>query len=202
MLDKRASDINLNGSAIIDWFRHMTLNNATFVGQTFLRAYWYDGAFDPSHEMYTNQRRVHNAIARTPSVQLRLGHITEYQSRLENPIKSALQRTAANLNINPEKLLEEFDRQWTFQSERHQKGVDTLIAMDMVRLASRSVCSTAILIAGDLDLAEIVRTVQDFGVRVIIATPNHQSVARELLQLADDVIDITAGDFRSMLWSI
>ena len=94
--------------------------------------------------------------------------------------------------MEPDQLLEEFDRNWTFYPERQQKGVDTLIALDMVRLASRSVCETMVLIAGDRDLAEVVRTVQDFGIRVLIASPNCASVAQELAQLADHIISISA----------
>jgi len=68
--------------------------------------------------------------------------------------------------------------------------VDTLIALDMVRLAGRSVFSTAVLIAGDRDLAEVVRTTQDLGVRTLVATPDRSSLASELAQLADEVIVI------------
>ncbi len=37
--------------------------------------------------------------------------------------------------------------------------------------------------------------------RVLIATPNRQSVARELSELADDVIDIDRDDLAKMLES-
>ena len=82
-----------------------------------------------------------------------------------------------------------------------RKGVDTLIALDMVRLASRSVCETMILVAGDRDLAEVVRTVQDYGIRVIVASPNRTSVAQELAQLADGMIgvDISSDSFGDLL---
>lgn len=47
----------------------------------------------------------------------------------------------------------DFAKHWTFYPECEQKGVDTLIALDLVRLAGRSVCSTALLTAGDRDLS-------------------------------------------------
>lgn len=56
-------------------------------------------------------------------------------------------------------------------------------------------------VSGDRDLAEAVRAAQDFGMRVLIATPNRQSVARELSELADDVIDIDRDDLAKMLES-
>ena len=96
-------------------------------------------------------------------------------------------------------MLKEFDKNWTFYPDRQQKGVDTLITLDMVRLASRSVLGTAIMIAGDRDLAEVVRTVQDYGVRVVIATPNQATVAAEVVQLADSVLEIAPEDIGGML---
>lgn len=118
---------------------------------------------------------------------------------MERPIRSALRNTAQALGLEPDVLMNELERHWTFRPERHQKGVDTLIALDMVRLAGRAVCATAVLVSGDRDLAEAVRAAQDFGVRVLVATPNRPSVARQLAQLADDVIDISDDDLKVIL---
>ena len=60
-------------------------------------------------------------------------------------------------------------------------------------------CSTALLIAGDRDLAEAVRTAQDFGVRVVIAVPPGQGLADELRRLADEVVAIEEPVLRGML---
>ena len=76
---------------------------------------------------------------------------------------NALRKTALGVGVEPDKLVEEFNKNWTFYPERHQKGVDTLITLDMIRLASRSAFDVAVLIAGDRDLAEAIRTVQDYG---------------------------------------
>ena len=123
----------------------------------------------------------------------------ERQYKLEEPIRKALRTTANGLGVAPDELVAEFDKNWTFYPELQQKGVDTLITLDMVRLASRSAFGTAIVIAGDRDLAEVVRTVQDYGVRVLIATPNRASVASEVVQLADGLLDIDVEDVRKML---
>ena len=195
-IGKRAPEVRLNARAAADWLRGM---DKRIVGSAFLRAYWYDGAFDPSHKEYGRQRRYFDAIARAPGIQLRLGHIAERRSPIAMPIRGALGKTAEALGIDPDALLSEFDRRWTFHPDRRQKGVDTLIALDMVRLAGRSAFSTAVLIAGDRDMAEVVRTVQDFGIRAVIATPNRRSVADELAQLADYVVDIREDDCKKML---
>ena len=77
--------------------------------------------------------------------------------------------------------------------------MDTLITLDMVRMAGRSVFSNAILIAGDRDLAEVVRTTQDFGVRTVVATPDPSIVAQELAQLADELITIPMDVIEQMM---
>lgn len=198
VLGQRAASVNPNSSAVANWFRSIDAT-PQLSGQTFLRSYWYDGAFDPAHPNYAGQRTFFNAIARTPGIQLRLGHIAEHPNRLEDSIKQALANTAQDLGLEPARLLAAFNERWTFRPERQQKGVDTLIALDMVRLASRSAYTTAVLIAGDRDLAEAIRTAQDFGVRVLLASPSQQGVAQEVAQLADDLIDIAAADLRLML---
>ena len=186
-----------DASAVVDWFRNLAARKS--FDPTFLRAYWYDSAFDPSHHNYAGQRSFFDAIALTPGLQLRLGHIAEAPSPLEQPIRRALETTASGLGLDPGELLSEFDRNWTFRSNRQQKGVDTLIALDMVRLAGRSVCTTMVLVAGDRDFAEVIRASQDFGTRVLVATPRRSSVSREVAQLADELIDITEAEVGRML---
>ena len=196
-IGRSVSDIRADAAVVANWFR--TRLDIQQSGQSLLRAYWYDGAFETRHREYAGQSRFFDAIAATPGIQLRLGHIDERPPRHESGIRRALRTTAANLGLDPDRLLEEFNRHWTFYPEREQKGVDTLIALDMVRLASRAVCATMILISGDRDLAEAVRAAQDFGVRVLVATPNRESLAREVAQIADDIIEIDTGYLGRML---
>ena len=183
---RKKTAVRLQAAEVVRWLQFLA--RTPFVDGSFLRAYWYDAAFGPEHPRYRDQRKFLDAIAHTPGIQLRLGHLAEHPSRLEKPIRQALASTADRLGVEPDRLTTEFDRHWTFRPERRQKGVDTLIALDMVRLAGRSVFSTAVLIAGDRDLAEVVRTTQDFGVRTLVATPDEDSLSNELAQLADEVI--------------
>ena len=196
-LGKRPAEIRPSAEFIANWFRGRVYNSQSLQG--FLRAYWYDGAFDPSHTRFESQRRHFAMIASVPGIQLRLGQIAERPPRLERPIRRALRNTALGLGIDPEQLASEFDKYWTFYPEHQQKGVDTLITLDMVRLASRAAFDVAIVMSGDRDLAEVIRTVQDYGVRVIVATPSRRSVAPEVIQLVDDVIVIEEDDLRGML---
>ena len=197
LLGAKPGMVRPEAQAVVDWFKG--LDCGAVDGASFVRAYWYDGAFEPGHSEYQGQRQFFDAIAFTPGVQLRLGHIAERTPRLEKPIVDALRSTGVALGIEADKLIAEFRRHWTFHPERHQKGVDTLIALDLVRLAGRGNFGTAVLLAGDRDVAEAVRAAQDFGQRVVVATPSRRSLARELAQLADEVVDLDEATVRAML---
>ena len=122
VLGTRSRNVRPNAERIAEWVRELPEHAP--VNAQFLRAYWYDGSFDPSHQEYASQRRFFNAIAQTPGIQLRLGHIAERQNRLRGPIRNSIRNSAVALGVEPDSLLEEFDRNWTFYPERQQKGVD------------------------------------------------------------------------------
>lgn len=187
--------VRLDAGSLVRRLQELATCHAS--GANLLRTYWYDGAFDPSHDSYEGQRHYFDAVADTPGIQLRLGHIKETPPRLEAPLRAALQRTSDTLGVPQRDFMRAFDAEWEFRPERQQKGVDTLITLDLVRLASRSIFDAAILISGDRDLAEPVRTAQDHGVHVVIATPGRQGLAKELRQLADVVIEI--ADLKQLL---
>ena len=197
LLGGTAAGVRPDARAVVNWCK--TLDSPLVEGATFVRAYWYDGAFDPAHAGYERQRRFFDAIGRTPGIQLRLGHLAERSSRLRSPVLETLRATAGAVGIDADKLVDEFSRHWTFLPEHRQKGVDTLIALDLVRLAGRSAFDTAVLIAGDRDLAEAVRSAQDFGRRVVVAAPSGRSVAKELVQLADEIVDLDEATVGAML---
>lgn len=83
--------------------------------------------------------------------------------------------------------------------QTRQKGVDTLLTLDLVRLAGRADCTTAILVITDRDFVEAIRAAQDFGVRVLIATTNEHRIASELRQVVDGVIEIPRVVLKEML---
>jgi len=69
-LRKRKNDVRIQAAEVVRWFQGIGDAYGSF-----LRAYWYDGAFSPDHERYHDQRKLFDAIAHTPGVQLRLGHV-------------------------------------------------------------------------------------------------------------------------------
>jgi uncharacterized LabA/DUF88 family protein len=179
-LKQPKQDVKPNAAGCVEWLREIgaTLDGAP----TLLRVYWYDAAFDPSDKRYQSQRRYFDAIATTPGLQLRLGHLRERTPNWHYALKQALKQ----YEIDPDDFAEYF----SFRTELSQKGVDTLITLDLVRLAQCGAYQTAILLAGDRDLAEPVRVAQDAGCRILLAMPNGAGVAKELRQVADEIITI------------
>ena len=194
-LGESPRNVRLDAEAIVRWYTELAYRDSG----RFLRAYWYDARFDSGHDHADGQRRFFAALGQTPGIQLRLGRIVEHRPWFEPGIRDALRRTAVSLGLDPASVMAEFDRNWTFRPERRQKGVDTLIALDLVRLAGHSVFDTAVLVSGDRDLAEAVRATQDLGSQVVIATPDRYCVAREVVELADQIIEIDEEGLHEML---
>jgi uncharacterized LabA/DUF88 family protein len=71
-----------------------------------------------------------------------------------------------------------------------QKGVDVLLALDMLRFALKNNYDTAILVSGDGDFADIVRMVKDEGRKVELVT-FPRTRARALLEAADVCYEVT-----------
>ena len=83
----------------------------------------------------------------------------------------------------------ENSKNWSWR----QKGVDSLIAIDMITKAYEGQYNTAILLAGDADFTEIVNAVKNLGANVVGAYfPNH--IAQELEYALDKKIILTEGD--------
>jgi uncharacterized LabA/DUF88 family protein len=149
-------------------------------GWELLRVYWYDGAFDPGDPRANSQRVYHEAIAATSGVQIRLGHLQERAPRWQHALRKAIEDCGWDLA--------QLEKRFEFRPQLEQKGVDTLIALDLVKLAQGRVYDAALLFSGDRDLAEAVRVVQDEGRRVLLLHPVGAGVATELRHLADEVV--------------
>jgi uncharacterized LabA/DUF88 family protein len=171
---------------VVNWLRSLQPGEPN----AFLRAYWYDGAFDPRHARHNAQRKYLDMIAAVPGIQLRLGHLQETKPKWQHAVREALD--AAGLDRG------KFEEHFKFRPQLGQKGVDTRITLDLVRLAQRRTYEVGVVIAGDRDLAEPVRLAQDEGRRIIVAAPENASVAIELKQLADEFVNLTPMILKSM----
>jgi uncharacterized LabA/DUF88 family protein len=73
-----------------------------------------------------------------------------------------------------------------------QKGVDTLLAVDMLVGAFTGIYTVAILIAGDADFVPVVDEVRRRGVMVVVAA-DEQAVSRDLRRAADRFFPLGPG---------
>jgi uncharacterized LabA/DUF88 family protein len=71
-----------------------------------------------------------------------------------------------------------------------QKGVDTLIAVDMLVGAFSRLFDIAVLVAGDADFIPVVAEVRRRGVTVVLVAPQGPSLSDELLRSADRFVRI------------
>ncbi|WP_406106804.1 NYN domain-containing protein [Micromonospora globbae] len=171
------ADISYEGVEIVNWLQTV----ATRLDMKFLRAYWYDGAYPMSdRKLYDEQRTRFAQLEACPGIQLRLGHL---QPRPFD-FKPALRAATQEMGISYQELMQHLKLEKLYQ----QKGVDTLLVLDMLRLVQQNACDALVLMAGDRDLAEAVRTVQQLGATVIVAHPESAPVSDELRDLADERI--------------
>jgi uncharacterized LabA/DUF88 family protein len=170
-----------------NWFRY----SAALIDREFLRAYWYDGAYPPGSHLLGEQMKQFSELESAPGIQLRLGRL----ERRPNSQKSAIRRAVEAAGGDWSTFCENFD----LRDELQQKGVDTLIVLDMVRLARDGAFQTLLLMSGDADLVEAVRTVQDAGREVILGVPVGAGVAPELRRVVDELVVIQDMQLRRML---
>ena len=120
IIDDPSSQIRLNAREITKWCR--SIANRDQIKGRFIRAYWYDAAFHPAHKLSEGQRKALFAIGQIPGIQLRLGHISETNPKNEPLIREALRKTASGLGIPSNKLIDEFERHWTFRALQVLRG--------------------------------------------------------------------------------
>ena len=80
-----------------------------------------------------------------------------------------------------------------------EKGIDIMLATDLLRLAWNDLYDVAVLVSGDGDFAYAVQAAKDIGKHVEVAA-FPANVSWELLQVADDR-EFFTPDYFSELWS-
>ena len=88
-------------------------------------------------------------------------------------------------------------------TEQGQRGVDELLADDLVTLAKNRAITDALLLTGDDDLRAAVEETQALGVRVHLLgiAPARENQAAALVQAADTTRELTDPEVRSFLSS-
>jgi uncharacterized LabA/DUF88 family protein len=75
-----------------------------------------------------------------------------------------------------------------------QKGVDVLLAVDLVRLAARQAFDVAVLVAADNDFVPAVDAVLEMGPQVEVVTACQKMSSLRLARKADRWVHLAAGD--------
>ena len=184
-----ANDLNITPSEVVAWLHSC----ASRLRAVLLRSYWYDASHKNNTAQYAEQRKLFGLIEETAGMQLRLGSLVERPHAWE----ASVRRVAKEYNIDPS----EFIRRLNMKKSYAQKGVDTLLVMDLVRHAQQKTYDYAVLVAGDQDLSEAIRTAQDFGSAVLIAAPKGTHISQELLHLSDEMLWLTPTILKPMLLS-
>jgi uncharacterized LabA/DUF88 family protein len=159
----------------------------------YLRCYWYDAAHRQGTSQYADQRKLFDLVEDTPGMQIRLGSLRERPKPWEGRVRAV----AKEYGLDPREFISKLD----IGKQYEQKGVDTLIVMDLVRMAQQGTYDYVVLLAGDQDLAEAIRTAQDFGRLVLVAAPKGTRISPEIGRLADEVLWLTEPVLKEMLVS-
>jgi len=81
-----------------------------------------------------------------------------------------------------------------------EKGIDIMLATDLVNFAWKNIYNTAILVSGDADFAYAVKVVKDMGKHVEVAH-FESNVSKDLMDLADSR-HLLNRDFFKGLWAV
>jgi hypothetical protein len=86
-------------------------------------------------------------------------------------------------------------------NNHQQKGVDSLIVRDLMKLANERAMATAFVLSGDEDLRQGVVEAQDCGVRVVLIgiEPCAANQAESLVREADDLVVINHAEMSSFI---
>lgn len=175
--------VRLDASAVVQLMQSVAADVSRGGGGDVLRSYWYDGQYLPGDPRHHSQLPYLEAVGLVPGLQLRLGQLVERAPAWQGDLKRVLDEMGVDRA--------DFERRFTFAPEVRQKGVDTLMALDLVLLAQRGAYDTAVLFSGDQDLCEAVRVAQEFGRRVVLVVPPSRGVSLAMRMLADEVVELS-----------
>jgi uncharacterized LabA/DUF88 family protein len=181
-----AGGVRVNAAAVTALITRIAAES----GDGVLRTYWYDGCLPPSDPRYTSQRRYLDAVARVPGVRLRLGDLVERTPPWQARLLAALDR----LGVDRADL----DKVFPLHPELVQKGVDTLMAVDLVTLAYRNAVRTVCMITGDRDLEPALSVVANLGCRIVLVTLPGKGTSTAVRGLADEVVALGVDDLRAL----
>ncbi len=175
---------NRFGSPKIDL---VAFSDALCGSQERLRTYFYDclpfqgdSPSDEEKELYRRKQSYLHALGLLPRFEVRHGRLARRNinfKEVERPNGSTffLACSDADPAYDPKNIVVKFE----------QKGIDTLVGIDVTGLSVRRSIATVILVAGDSDFIPSMRVAKDEG--MLLRLVYHDSaIHRDLIQLADD----------------
>lgn len=185
----------LNGSSLVEWLEQLTSDEDL---GTHVRTYWYDAQFEPDHRHADGQQRFFVALRQVEDLDLRLGQIVETRPWFEQGIRDAMSRTADDVGLDVDTLMSAFENHWTFRTRRKQKGVRSLMSVDLMTLCLNDAFDTAVMSVGDRDLLDAIQMVKFRGRRVVLVVPSRYTVTKDLAEVADRVIEMEYQDLETL----
>ncbi len=132
------------------------------------------------------------AYDRTKHPNALLGRVTFYDALPDDDEETELQKYWRAIELLPDVHLGFGALKGLKRRVRQQKGVDTLIAVDMLVGAFSGLFDIAVLVAGDADFTPVVEEVRRRGVMVVVAA-SEPSLSDDLRRVADRYVEIVSG---------
>ncbi len=165
----------------------VALSDALCGSQERLRTYFYDclpfqgdSPSDEEKELYRKKQSYLHALGSLSRFEVRYGRLARRTINFKeverlNGSTFLLSCSDADPAYDPKNVVVKFE----------QKGVDTLVGIDVTGLSVRRSIGTVVLLAGDSDFIPSMRVAKDEG--MLLRLVYHDSaIHRDLLQLADD----------------
>ena len=165
--------------------RDVCETHPTLAGYRLGKVFFYEGKHRPGfrdENELASEARYHDAL-RSRSIVVRLGRLNEAPVVVKGPLKSALLELERSLGIPglPDLVAARLAHMQNRNPMVRQKGVDTLIVLDLIDLASSHDQHISVLMSGDQDLAPAVEKVHEMGGRVLLLkAPRATGIGQDL----------------------
>jgi len=165
----------------------------------FIDGGYFDRALEKMGGLRPDYERFSDKVCRGTE-RLRTYYYHCYPHKADPPSPAERQRYASmDRFLHSLRLLRRFEvrtgRLQAIGGTYRQKGIDTLLSIDMVELAATGHVSEAVLVSGDSDFAPAVRRAKDKGLLVALFYSPAIYVHDELFEACDDRIPMTAAFF-------
>jgi uncharacterized LabA/DUF88 family protein len=165
----------------------VTFSDELCGAQERLRTYFYDCLpfqsgvpTDEEKEIYRKKQSYFHALGLLPRFEVRQGRLARRSinfKEVERPDGSTFYLACSDADpaYDSKNVVVKFE----------QKGIDTLVGIDVTGLSVRRSITTVILVAGDSDFIPSIRVAKDEGMLIRLAY-HDSAIHKDLLQLADD----------------